>query len=737
MHRRGHAARPERHRQVPPDGRQRPAADRMGHPPGPPRQVGVRHRLMHGLRRLFGQHAGQSARSLRPAVRRTDAGRPARRRLPVVGRPAGDQHCRLPDASRLGRRHAGKGRAGRGDHGRPGRIRAAVALRRRTGPSRLRPQRGLRIQGQRRKAVRSRLSDGKPRLQGHPGPRRMQPAAVERQRLLPARRLRLHRLHRAGLRIARPRLPGNAQAGRHPDRPADRHAESLVRRTRSLVQVGDAEAGAQQRRRGSSGGHAGDPQERRRQVSRIVVGPFNRVEGDLEVALELDAGRIVSAQVNSPLFRGFEQILVGRAPLDALAIVPRICGICSVAQSAAAASALADAMGLNATVNGKISRNLICATENLADHLTHFYLFFMPDFARPAYAGRSWYPALARRFSAVSGEAAAEVLPARAGFLRLMGFLAGRWPHTLAIQPGGSTRAITAGERIRLLALQREFRSFLEKRLFGDALPAVGQLASKNMLLAWAAGRSGDFPAFLNAASDLGLDQVGRASDAFLSYGAYDLFAAGTWQAGQNSASDPVAVDEDTTSAWLASSPPRHPLQGETVVDAGKPEAYTWCKAPRYAGQPYEVGALARQVVAGHPLLLDLVRQDGGSVMARVVARLLELALILPEMERWVQALQPGGPFCIHGEMPDEATGSGLVEAARGSLGHWLSIKRGRIERYQIIAPTTWNFSPRDSNAQPGPLEQALVGLPACPDAPPTVQHVVRSFDPCMVCTVH
>ncbi|TXG97022.1 MAG: HupV protein, partial [Rhodocyclaceae bacterium] len=111
-------------------------------------------------------------------------------------------------------------------------------------------------------------------------------------------------------------------------------------------------------------------------MSRIVVGPFNRVEGDLEVALQLDAGRIVSAQVNSPLFRGFEQILVGRAPLDALAIVPRICGICSVAQSAAAADALADAMGLNATVNGKISRNLITATENLADHLTHFYLFF-------------------------------------------------------------------------------------------------------------------------------------------------------------------------------------------------------------------------------------------------------------------------------------------------------------------------------------------------------------------------
>jgi hydrogenase large subunit len=81
----------------------------------------------------------------------------------------------------------------------------------------------------------------------------------------------------------------------------------------------------------------------------------------------------------------------------------------------------------------------------------------------------------------------------------------------------------------------------------------------------------------------------------------------------------------------------------------------------------------------------------------------------------------------------------GLVEAARGSLGHWLSIRRGRILNYQIIAPTTWNFSPRDADGVPGALEQALVGAPVCDGEtnPVAVQHVVRSFDPCMVCTVH
>ena len=81
-------------------------------------------------------------------------------------------------------------------------------------------------------------------------------------------------------------------------------------------------------------------------MTRIVLGPFNRVEGDLELSLDLVAGRVQAAYVNSPLFRGFEQILIGRAPLDALAIVPRICGICSVTQSVAAARALAAACGV-------------------------------------------------------------------------------------------------------------------------------------------------------------------------------------------------------------------------------------------------------------------------------------------------------------------------------------------------------------------------------------------------------
>ncbi|HEX8964171.1 MAG TPA: nickel-dependent hydrogenase large subunit [Rhodocyclaceae bacterium] len=480
-------------------------------------------------------------------------------------------------------------------------------------------------------------------------------------------------------------------------------------------------------------------------MSRRIVGPFNRVEGDLEIALEIGDGRVQSAQVNSPLYRGFEQILLGKAPLDALVFVPRICGICSVAQSAASAQALAQAAGIEPPPNGRIAANLMLATENLADHLTHFYLYFMPDFARAEYAQQPWFAGAEARFKAMRGAAAAEMLPARAGFMRVMGLIAGKWPHTLALQPGGSSRPLQASEKIRLRLILREFRGFLEQALFGDALENVAALASVDQLAAWgAAHAASDLGRFLAIARELSLQQLGRAGDLFMSYGSFPqeagrLFAAGIWD-GAPAPLDLGAIREDVRHAWYAEADaPQAPAAGATLPLAEKAGAYSWCKAPRYAGRVAEVGALARQLVAGHPLARALAVEGGGNVLSRVVMRVVEIARVLPEMERWVEQLAPGEPYCVAADLPDDADGVGLVEAARGSLGHWLSVRRGRIHNYQIIAPTTWNFSPRDAQQMPGALEQALVGVPAGEGGatPAAVQHVVRSFDPCMVCTVH
>ncbi len=495
-------------------------------------------------------------------------------------------------------------------------------------------------------------------------------------------------------------------------------------------------------------------------MSRLILGPFNRVEGDLEVQLEVADSRVLEARVNAPMYRGFEAMLLGRDPLDALTIAPRICGICSVSQSVAAARALADASGVPVPANGVHAINLLLACENLADHLTHFYVFFMPDFTRPVYAARPWFSEAQRRFAAVIGSAPASAqhssaaLAARARWLQIMGTLGGKWPHTGALLPGGTSHAIDASECLRLLAKVREMRAFLEQTLFGSALEDFTALASLDTLQRWRSHAAGsDLALFLDIADDTDLADLGMGPGRYLSYGAYarakggHAMQPGVWDAHlqQHQQLDPSQISEDMRHAWMAEGEggkALHPLSGLTRPEPDKPGAYTWNKAPRMAGQVIETGALARQLVDGQALMRALASVHGGTVYTRVLARVLELARIVPLMEQWLLALRPGEPFHQQQALPEQAQGVGLTEAARGALGHWLRIDKGRISQYQIVAPTSWNFSPRDASGTPGALEAALVG--AALDSASTgqgqsvaVQHIVRSFDPCMVCTVH
>ncbi|MGQ9468303.1 MAG: nickel-dependent hydrogenase large subunit [Nitrososphaerales archaeon] len=91
---------------------------------------------------------------------------------------------------------------------------------------------------------------------------------------------------------------------------------------------------------------------------------------------------------------------------------------------------------------------------------------------------------------------------------------------------------------------------------------------------------------------------------------------------------------------------------------------------------------------------------------------------------------------------PKEGLGVGMTEAMRGALGHWLVMHNGVIHRYQIITPTSCNASPRDAEGRPGPYEEALIGTPVTEAIKSDlggvdVVRVIRSFDPCIACSVH
>jgi hydrogenase large subunit len=183
-----------------------------------------------------------------------------------------------------------------------------------------------------------------------------------------------------------------------------------------------------------------------------------------------------------------------------------------------------------------------------------------------------------------------------------------------------------------------------------------------------------------------------------------------------------------------------HPFEGETRPYATGQESskYSWAKAPRFDGLPAETGPLAEMLVAGNPLFVDLVGRNGANAYLRELARLVRAAELIPAMETWLAETTGDAKFYTPPGEIVAGHGFGLTQAARGALGHWVRIADGAIEHYQIITPTAWNASPRDSDGVRGPMEQALVGTPVRDESNPVeLGHVVRSFDPCLVCTVH
>jgi len=491
-----------------------------------------------------------------------------------------------------------------------------------------------------------------------------------------------------------------------------------------------------------------------------VAVPLNRVEGDLEVRVEIDDGVVTDAWSSGLMYRGFENILVGRSSLDGLVITPRICGICSTAHLTAASLALEAISGVEPPAGAVRVRNLALMTEHAQSDMRHAFLTFAPDFGDTLYKECRLYAEAVRRYEPFKGETAVEVIRETKKVIEIIAILGGQWPHSSYMVPGGTTSIPGATDLLQCRHLLRRYRDWYQRRILGCPLQRWLEVESASDLVDWLeesqSHRESDLGFYIRFARENKLDQIGRGPGNSISYGSLRLPEdtevrsrdGGDYlvPAGFARGVDVCEFSQDHVSEHVAHSwfvdyeGGRHPFKGETRPCDGEREGekYSWAKAPRYRDLPAETGPLADAVVAGNPLFTDLVRRDGPSVFSRQLARIVRQAELLPVMEVWLSEALDGGEFYTSPGEIVEGEGFGLIQASRGALGHWVKIADGKIAQYQIITPTAWNASPRDTDGTRGPWEEALIGTKIKDPANLVeVGHVVRSFDVCLVCTVH
>ncbi len=452
-----------------------------------------------------------------------------------------------------------------------------------------------------------------------------------------------------------------------------------------------------------------------------VIDPVTRLEGHLKIEVSVDGGKVIDARATGTLFRGFEQVLVGRHPWDAQHFTQRMCGVCPVSHGMAAVSALDAASRVTPPENGRIMRNLVLGANFIQSHILHFYHLAVQDYIDgPNMA--PWQPSwkVDKRFNAATTNTLVNhyvtALDMRRKAHEMGALFGGRLPNPPAYIPGGFTTTVRSDRITR-------FQSYLN-----ELIPFI-----RNVYIPDADALAAAYPEY---------SSIGRGPGNLLAYGVFDLDSSGNSKllkrgrivSGSSTVGnvDLNAITEQVAHSWYADSTNNlRPSSGSTVPQYPKANAYSWLKAPRYGGVPYEVGPLARMRVNGD-------YRGGISVMDRHLARADEALKVAQAMSSWVRQLRAGQAVCTPSTVPQSATSYGLTEAPRGALGHWLQITNGKIAGYQVVTPTCWNASPEDSSGQPGPIEAALIGTPVKDiNQPIEVLRVIHSFDPCLSCAVH
>jgi uptake hydrogenase large subunit len=511
----------------------------------------------------------------------------------------------------------------------------------------------------------------------------------------------------------------------------------------------------------------------------LDISPVGRVEGDLDVRVDVEDGVVTNAWTSAELFRGFEVILRDKDPQAGLVVTPRACGICGASHLTCASWALDTAWRTEVPRNAILARNIGQLTESLQSLPRHHYALFMIDFTNKNYKKSKYYEEAVARWAPFTGRTYEIGVTISGRPVEIYALFGGQWPHSSYMVPGGVMCAPTLTDITRAWSILEHFRkTWLEPVWLGCSLERYEEIRTYEDFMKWLDEKpehaNSDLGLYWKMGVDIGLDKYGAGVGKYVSWGYLpheDKYNNPT-VAGRNKAlrmpsgvydsktdkhelMEEGFTREDMKRAWYAEEGnPTHPYERVTVPEPkNDPDyqngKYSWATAVSHMNRGrLEAGPFARQMVVGgkhmeswqwhDPLVLDMFKKMGGAnVLLRHFARMHEAKAIYRNIEVCLKE------FRLHDswyKKPTEKDGQGwgATEAIRGALCHWIELEGGKIKNYQIIAPTTWNVGPRNREGDRGPIEESLVGIPIKDASDPVeVGHVARSYDSCLVCTVH
>ena len=422
---------------------------------------------------------------------------------------------------------------------------------------------------------------------------------------------------------------------------------------------------------------------------------IEKIEGEAELDFTLDDGRVEDVKINFGFYRGIEEILEGKDAWDALVITPRVCGICNHAHLIASARAIEDGYrnaGVDLVLSEKAKkiRSFTLACELIQNHMKWFYMTIVPQLEVYLQIDNRQNHALKATYLSST-------------ITKALAIFAGQWPHSSYAIPGGVSCDPTHLDLMQAEALIDESIRFVEQVLIGMDMTQYLDISSVSQLHEV----GGDLGRLMHLIGSSGMATLGQSYDRFIVFGESLLSPSGKSIATSVSKVDPRYLKE-------------------SVQEGSKAKAVTYKK------RLYETGPLARGMVDKRPIIKSLHKRYKDALLTRIFARIHEVPLLLSECKRLLGELDLSEPSCTL-DMDIRCAdfeGTGVVEAARGSLIHRTEVSGGLIHSYEIITPTQWNLS-QGTEDEGGVAVRAMMGAKSIQEA----TFIFRTFDVCSVCT--
>jgi len=397
---------------------------------------------------------------------------------------------------------------------------------------------------------------------------------------------------------------------------------------------------------------------------------MNNIEGQLDIDFYPQRKKSERVELSSSRPLHATKIFIGKTPEQVLAIIPLLFSVCGVAQSRAALIAIEQNLKVESEAEQETARDMLVLVENAKEHMFRLFIDWPQLFNLKTSNNNMPY------ISQMLGEFKAAL------------FHNG---EALSLDSKLNTHFTDVDYLIE------QFELYLQQHVFNQTTQDWLKITDVHALHEWAQQNDSVAANSINYIRE----------QAWASQGLTDCERL-------------PALDE-----------------GDLLEKFNASNAENFIAQPQWQGQCYETTTLSRQFE--QPLIQALHREFGSALITRWVARLVELANIPQQLRNQLQLLTDTSTTSdnIADKVTNKKSGMGKavrgmaqIEAARGRLIHHVEIENGIISKYQILAPTEWNFHPQ------GLVAKSLGSLANSNHNKKEIEHlahlVINAIDPCV-----